>query len=140
MKIFRNSVLLVGMLAIASAVQARSAVPIVDHSSVPVTTGSGKAADLETVKRAIINGGAAGARKWDIERSADGKTLKGTYRVRTHTVVVDIVPSPTSYSVKYSDSVNMKFEARNGAPLIHPYYNKWVDELIESIRFELKKL
>jgi hypothetical protein len=59
--------------------------------------------------------------------------------VRNHTVIVDIVPGPDSYSVRYADSINMKYGVENGSPVIHPFYNKWVDELIDSIRVELKK-
>jgi hypothetical protein len=69
----------------------------------------------------------------------DGGTLKGTYIVRQHTVVVHIVPGSNSYSVKYADSSNMKYGIEGGKPVIHPFYNDWVDQLVTAIDFELKK-
>lgn len=138
-----STVVLAAAMALlaAPAVQAqRSPVPIIDRPDVAVVTGSGKPASLEDVKKAIINGGAAGARKWDIVATANGQSLRGTYKVRTHVIMVDIVPTAASFSVKYADSVNMKFKVEDGTPLIHPFYNRWVDELLESIRLEMRKL
>lgn len=139
MKTFSRVLVVVAALLAASAVHAqRAPVPIVERPNVPVATGSGKPASLEALKRAIIDGGAAGARKWVIVPHGNG--LRGTYKVRSHTVVVDIVPGNNSYSLKYADSINMKYGIDNGTPVIHPFYNRWVDELLEAIRMETTKL
>jgi len=128
-------------IAVSSAAQAqRSPVPIVDRPNVPVVTASGKPLSQEALKQAIISGGANGPRKWFIVPESDGKTLKGTYIVRQHTVVVQIVAGSNSYSVKYADSSNMKYAVEYGKPVIHPFYNDWVDQLILAIDFEVKKL
>ena len=74
--------------------------------------------------------------KWFIVPVGDGKTLRGTYIVANHTVVVDIVPGSSSYSLKYADSINMKYGVENGKPVIHPFYNDWVDQLIRAIDCE----
>jgi len=50
------------------------------------------------------------------------------------------VPTAMQYSVKYVSSVNMKYEVQSGTRVIHPFYNKYVEELIQSIRAELLKL
>jgi hypothetical protein len=131
--------LLLAIVVVVPVVHARSTVEVIERPNVSVVTGSGKPVNSEALKRAIISGGAAGARKWDVVPAPDGQSLRGTYKVRNHTVVVDIVPGPASYSVKYADSINMKYGVENGSPVIHPFYNKWVDELIDSIRVELKK-
>jgi hypothetical protein len=137
-KIGRLLALVTALLA-ASAVHAqRAPVPIIDHPNVPIATGSGKPAPIDAVKRAIVDGGAAGARKWVIVPHGNG--LRGTYKVRSHTVVVDIAARPDSFSLKYADSINMKYDLENGTPVIHPFYNRWVDELLESIRLEMSKL
>jgi hypothetical protein len=133
-------VLTAAALAATGALAQRSPVPIIDHPNVAVLTASGKAVPLASLNQAIISGAAAGARKWEVVPGADGKTLRATYKVRTHTVMVDIVPSSTAFAVKYADSVNMKYELYDGKPVIHPFYNRWVDELIDSIRSEIKKL
>jgi hypothetical protein len=141
MKTLNRILVVIAALLAASAVHAqRSPVPIVDRPNVPVVTGSGKPISHEALNRAIMNGGGAGARKWDVVPAAGGKSLRATYKVRSHTVVVDIVPGSDSYSVKYAESINMKYGVDNGTPVIHPFYNTWVDELIESIRVELRKL
>jgi hypothetical protein len=140
MKIYRDLVLLLGMLLIASAAQARSAVPVVERANQPVVTGSGKPTDAESVKKAIVTAGTL--RNWQIAPAGDGKTLQGSYswNKNKHTIMVKIEPGASQYSVRYADSVNMKYEVLNGIPSIHPHYNKFVDELIQSIRVELLKL
>jgi hypothetical protein len=141
MKSFVKALLLTAaMLAATGALAQRAPVPIIDHPNVPVVTSSGKPVPLVSLHQAIISGGAAGARKWDVVPNADGKSLRATYKVRAHTVMVDIVPSSSAFTVKYADSVNMKYEMYDGKPVIHPFYNRWVDELIDSIRAEIRKL
>ena len=128
------------LIAAATAHAQRALVPIVDRPNVPAVTASGKPLSQEALKQAIISGGANGPRRWLIVAEGDGKTLKGTYIVRQHTVVVQIVPGSNSYSVKYADSSNMKYTVYDGKPVIHPFYNDWVDQLIRAIDFEVKKL
>jgi hypothetical protein len=142
MKIFRDLVLLLGMLLIASAVQARSTVAVVERDNVPIVTGSGKPADIQTIKKTIVVAGLAGIRKWEIAPAADGKTLQGTFSWNNnkHSIMVRIEPTTTQYSVHYLDSTNMKYEVLNGKPMIHPFYNKYVEDLVNAIRVEMLKL
>lgn len=140
MKGFVRAVILIGVLLAPAAGMARSSVPIVERPDVPVVTGSGKPVSAEGLNRAIISGGAAGKRKWDVVPAADGKSLRATYQVRAHAITVSIVPEASSYSVKYADSVNMNYAVEDGKPVIHPNYNQWVEQLIDSIRAELRKL
>jgi hypothetical protein len=136
----RALVVVAAVLAASSAHAQRAPVPIVDRPNVPVVTASGKPLGQEALKQAIISGGANGPRKWNIVPDGDGKTLKATYMVRVHTVVVHIVPGSSSYSVKYADSSNMKYAIEYGEPVIHPFYNDWVDQLVRAIDYEVKKL
>lgn len=133
------AVLLVGVLVTAPAAFARSTVPVTERE-IAFTGAAGKTLDPETVRQAIISGGQR--RKWDMVPSADGKSIKGSYswNRNKHSIVLDIRPTATGYSFKYLDSVNLKYEMENGVPYIHPHYNKFVDELIQSIRAELSKL
>jgi hypothetical protein len=139
MKKLSTIAFLLAIVVFVPVVHARSTVPVMERENVSVVTGSGKPVNNEALKRAIINGGAAGARKWEVVAAPNGSSLRATYKVRNHTVIVDIVPGPASYTVKYADSINMKYAVENGSPTIHPFYNKWVDELIDSIQVELKK-
>jgi hypothetical protein len=136
----RALVICAAALAASAAHAQRTPVPVVDHPNVSVTSGSGKAVSAEALRQAIISGGANGPRKWTIVPAGDGKNLKGTYMVRSHTVVVDIEPGSSSYSVKYADSSNMKYGLSDGKPVIHPFYNDWVQQLIRAIDVEAKKL
>jgi len=138
MKRFAQTLLIAGALLAAQAALARGLVPVVERPSEPIVTGSGKTVNGEAFKNAVMNGGAA--MKWEVVPAADGKSLRATYRVQNkHVVMVDIVPGPESFAVKYADSVNMHYTVQNGAPVIHPSYNKWVGQLVDSIRVELKK-
>jgi hypothetical protein len=140
-KSFIGALVIGGAALAASAAHAqRAPVPIVDRPNVAAVTASGKPLSQEALKQAIISGGATGPRKWYIVPDGDGKTLKGTYVVRAHTVVVHIVPGSNSYSLKYADSTNMKYAIEYGKPVIHPFYNDWVDQLILAIDYEVKKL
>jgi hypothetical protein len=136
MKTFSKILLLMAALLCASAVQARD--QVIERPNIPVVTGSGKSVNQEELTRAIINGAAAGKRKWEVVPAGDGKSLKALYKVRAHAVWLNIVPGPDSYSIQYADSVGMKYRLDNGTPLIHGNYNKWVEELIDSITVELK--
>ena len=139
MRRLATAVLLAGVLATAPAVFARSTVPVTERE-IAFTGAAGKTFDAETLRRAIISGGQR--RQWDMVPSADGKSIKGSYswNRNKHSIVLDIRPTATGYSFKYLDSVNMKYEMENGVPHIHPHYNKFVDDLIQSIRTELSKL
>ncbi len=139
MKSSIRALVLIGAVCAAQAVFARGPVPIVERPSEPIVTGSGKGVNGEAFTKAAVNAGAAV--KWEVVPATDGKSLRATYRVRNkHVVMVDIVPAPASFSVKYADSVNMNYAVQNGAPVIHPSYNQWVGQLVDSIRVELKKL
>jgi hypothetical protein len=138
MKPFARTMLLAAALLAAQAALARGGVPIIDRPNEPIVTGSGKAVNPDAFQKAIMNAGAAV--KWEVAPSADGKSLRATYRVRNkHVVMVDIVPGVDSFAVKYADSVNMNYGVESGKPVIHPNYDKWVGQLVDSIRVELKK-
>lgn len=127
---------LAAVLALAALqAQARAPVPIVNHENVQVVRASGKtsAADVEKAIRAAA---VATGRKWAVTQPRPGM-LVATYSVRTHTVVTEIQYSASTYSVRYKDSINMKYVPGEGAGSIHPFYNQWVDEFMQAIRVEL---
>lgn len=138
---FMQALVFGAAVAVSSAAQAqRSPVAIIDRPNVSAVSAGGRPVSAEALREAIIGGGANGPRKWSIVPHGDGNALRGTYMVRTHTVVVDIVPGSGSYSLKYADSSNMKYGVDFGKPVIHPFYNDWVDQLIRAIDAEVKKL
>ena len=142
-----------------SAAHARESVPVVNHIDVPVMTSSGKPVTADQVRDAIVKG--AEKKGWAVMRSPTSELLSAKLVVRNkHTVAVSIPYSAESYSIKYQDSINMNFKLSDGpkntasymqysdpsrgtpagTPLIHPGYNSWVNDLLMSIKEELKAL
>ncbi|HZX32584.1 MAG TPA: hypothetical protein VFF03_14620 [Rhodocyclaceae bacterium] len=154
-----------GLLALIVALPigalAREGVPIIEHNDILISTGSGKPATADQVRDAIIT--AAGLRNWEVTRNATQNSLTATLNVKgRHSVAVAIPYSAETFSVKYLNSVNMNYRLseeksaetssdltkvnapaaaiKPGTPLIHPSYNRWVQDLMRGIQFELKKL
>jgi len=143
-------------LGASQAVAQRLAVPIINHPDVAVATSSGKPVQADQVKQAIQ--AAAKAKGWALAFAPGGKVLATLVVRNKHTVVVEIAYSAERYSLMYKDSVNMKYAphaqsdshinsvnntyTRGGydGPVIHPFYNNWVQDLQDAIRQELLKL
>ena len=92
----------------------------------------GKPLTAEKVKRAIL---LAGVRhNWSITPEKNGLMI-ATINVRAkHTTTVEIPYSASSFSIKYRDSVNLSYRKDdNGVDMIHPNYNRWIDNLRQDI-------
>jgi hypothetical protein len=94
------------------------------------------------VKRAILTAGSADKRIiWDINEEKEGHFVAKLVVRGKHTVVVDIFYSATRLSIKYRDSINLNHEKdKEGPGLIHPNYNRWVDDLLRAIMAEIQKV
>jgi hypothetical protein len=123
---------------VATPAVGRETVPIINFDNIAIATSSGSAPGSEQVKQAIMKAG--GARGWSIAHQAEGKLLATLIVRNKHTIAVEIGYSAEKYSLMYANSSNMKYGQRDGQPVIHPYYNKWVQELKEAIRLELLKI
>jgi hypothetical protein len=131
--------LLLASLALSGLAHARSAVPIEDIKNATLIGPPGKTLSLEDVQTALYRAGLT--KGWTIQNTAPGQA-SGTLVVRNkHTVKVDITYTDKSLSITYKSSENMKYEVNDsGQPLIHPYYNKWIHELMRVVNLELAKL
>lgn len=131
--------LLIALYALAAPALAREAVPIVNLENQTIAAGSGKTLTLDDVRRALRQ--AASVRSWTVEDTAPGQAL-ATLMVRgKHTIKVDVTYTDKTISFKYRDSVNMKYgKNEEGKPVIHPFYMKWVDNLMADLRVELARL
>lgn len=117
----------------------RMPVAIVNHENVVVQRANGQPATGDDVRKAVLTAAQATGRKWVVEEPEPGHMV-ATYHVRTHTVATDIRYTATHFSVTYKDSINMKYgPGPNGAGVIHPFYNRWVDEFVQQIQLELGK-
>lgn len=160
MKAFRTFLGIVAASALfCSAAHARPTVPVINHLDVPVMTSSGNPVTADQVRDTIAK--AAEKKGWAVMRSPNSELLSAKLVVRNkHTIIVSISYSAERFSIKYQDSINMNYSLSDGpqntgsymqytetasgtpagTPLIHPFYNNWVNDLLKSISEELKVL
>ena len=130
MKKALGTAIAIALLAVsACAVQK----PIYQVQDAQVATPSGKALTNAQVRQAIITAGTALG--WTVVDAQPGK-LEGTLNLRTHSAVVDIPYSATSYSILFKRGDNLNVEGN----MIHKNYNGWVQNLDRGIRTELSRL
>ncbi|MGK2952764.1 MAG: hypothetical protein ACSLEZ_10320 [Thiobacillus sp.] len=120
-------------LAAAIVIAGCATAPIMNVSDAAVTTASGKAVSHREVRGAIIRAGAALG--WQMKDEGPNKLL-GTLQLRTHTAVVEIPYSSSSYSIKYRSSVNLN--EMDGS--IHKNYNGWIQNLTRGIDAQISGL
>lgn len=126
----RRFVRYVGTIAIAAVLAvtqtACTTVPIQNVQNAAVVAPSGKTLSADQVKAAIIRAGTGLG--WQIAEEAPGK-LVGTLMLRSHTAVVGIAYTATSYSITYRSSVNL----HESGGQIHKNYNGWIANLVKAI-------
>ena len=109
----------------------RGNLPVNDIASVPITTP--RTATLQEIERAIRTAGAGLG--WQMVPRGPGK-IEGTILLREHRAVVDVSFDVKTYSIKYKDSTNLKYDGTS----IHPQYNNWIINLDKAIRAQLSAL
>lgn len=127
----RTLLQIAGVVILAASATASQAAcfrcaPIVNVVDALVAGPANKALSAEDVRAAIIRAGAS--LRWQIKEDGPGK-LVGTLVLRTHTAVVDIPYSATSFSIVYKSSINL--DEADGQ--IHKNYNSWVSNLSNAI-------
>jgi len=120
-------------LAVAGALAGCTTAPIMNVNDAAVTSPAGKTLTNEQVRGAIVRAGAALG--WQMKDEGPNQ-LSGTLQLRTHTAVVDIPYSTTSFSIKYRSSIDL--DEKNGT--IHKNYNGWVQNLTRGINAQLTAL
>lgn len=138
---FSRILIIASFLFIPFSVQARGPVPLIDYPNNAVAASTGVTPTIDQVKNAIT--AAAQSRNWQTTPGPTGDSLQAVLHVRgKHTVAVDIAYTTQAYSIAYQTSDNMKYSVipDTNVRVIHPFYNRWVSDLRESIRLELNKL
>jgi hypothetical protein len=135
MRIVPSLLLSLAALLAASGVHAARAVPIQNYEDLPVSSADGKPLTAEQVRKAIISG--AATRQW-IASVQPGNIVRLTYSPRSHSAVVDVVYSAKSYSIRYADSTNLNYGQEGSKGVIHPNYNKWINNLRQAIEVALR--
>ena len=127
MRTFFQYVAVFAVAAVVAATQTGcTVVPIQNVQDAVVVTSPGKTLSADQVRAAIIRAGAGLG--WQITEEAPGK-LVGTLVLRSHTAVVDIFYTATTYTIKYRSSINL--DERGGQ--IHKNYNGWISNLVKGI-------
>ena len=104
--------------------------PILNVTEAVVVAPAGKPVSADQVKLSIVRAGSALG--WQIKEEGPGKLL-GTLILRSHTAVVEIPYSATSYSIRYKSSIDLK----EGDGQIHKNYNGWIKNLNKGINAQL---
>lgn len=117
----------IGFLAACTA----ASIYNVKDSNVPTVT-AGKEVKLDDVTKAIVQAGSGLG--WNMNVVKPGQIV-GTLRLRSHTAIVDIPYTTSSYSIIYSSSQNLNYNPAKNE--IHRNYNGWVQNLDKAIRARL---
>lgn len=80
---------------------------------------------------------AGNSKGWIITQVKPGLAM-GKLNARKHQAVVEIPYTSESFSIKYRDSLNLKYNAETNE--IHNNYNGWVQNLENAINFQLSTL
>lgn len=126
----RALVVAAALVSAAGLAAARSSV-MVELGRQAIVTADGKASTVETVRKAIIAGGAR--HSWKPVGDQPGVlTLEADSG--SHQAVVDVAYDAQGYQITYKNSTNLNYEQSDRKTTIHPKYNKWVEDLNSSIR------
>ena len=113
------------VLALLAVASCRSAT-VYNAENVPLnTTKPTSAAQVEgAIKRAGAQLG------WQMRQVSPGH-IEARLPVRAHVAVADIYYTGKDFSIKYKDSTNLNYDAKDNT--IHSNYNGWVQNLEKSI-------
>ncbi len=93
----------------------------------------------ERIKQAIVSGGSKHGWRVKAER-AGVVTLQFSKEHDKHQVVVDVSYDDKGFQISYVSSVGMMYRQEGDFVRIHPYYNKWVDDLGNAIEAAARRL
>ncbi len=74
---------------------------------------------------------------WIITKVKNG-LAQGKINLRSHQAIIEIPYTSKSFSIKYKNSINLKYDSVKGT--IHKNYNGWIQNLENAINFELEAL
>jgi hypothetical protein len=96
----------------------------------PPTIEVPKNTTLANVETAIVN--SAAMRGWRVIEKKPGLILL-QYAPRDFSATVSVTYSAEKVNIAYKDSSNLEYGQRDGQPVIHPNYNRWVNNLYHDI-------
>lgn len=126
----RSFVVLLTVVGVIGLSSCRTA-PIRDFTNEPVPPGL----TIDQVSKAIHSAG--NSLGWAMRQKDEGMII-GTLNIRSHMAQVEIPFSRSSYSIRYKDSSNLKFDEQNRS--IHSNYDGWIQNLNNQIRARLASM
>lgn len=152
MKKTKQLALALALAATMGTAWARSA-PLVEPERVLLPSAEGQSRGAQAVRAAIVAG--SESLGWTVVSDEPGKLRLKYNKQGKHEAVIDAVYDADGYQLRYVDSVNLnyrptgeapRFGAARGyadpapaspaetGPQIHPNYNRWIANLIKTIR------
>jgi hypothetical protein len=130
-------------LAAFSATAQRTLVPVIDYVNESWSRPDSKQLTADQVRQAIRAAiqehKAEGKYPWQVEPTSDGNLL-ATVGVRNkHIVRVTVSNTASNFSVVYQGSADMKAAKTPEGWTIHPFYNRWVGDLVRAIKEKLSR-
>ena len=133
---------LLALIAFGAHAQ-RQPVPAIDYvnESWPRPDSKKLTADQvrQAIRKAVEEHKAERGYPWKIEPSSDGNLLASVIVRGKHIVRVTISNTATNFSVVYHSSVDMKASKGPEGVTVHPFYNRWVGDLVKAIKDELSR-
>ena len=126
-----GKILSLGFAALLLLMTGCRSASVLDVVTAPVTTTN--PVSMSNMESAIIGGGIGLG--WRMVPQGPGQ-IEGVLSLRDHRAVVTVIYDTKSYSIKYKDSSNLKYDGKS----IHKNYNGWVENLDKAIRSNLAAL
>lgn len=124
-------VLLAACLFVASGVAAARSTEMLQLGRQELVTADAEPMAVAAVRKIIIAGGARHG--WRPVHDKPGVlTLEASSG--DHRAFVDVAYDARSFQITYKDSAEMGYEKSGDRVLIHPKYNRWIQDLGRSIR------
>lgn len=126
-----KKLLLATVLLVSMSAEARHRpVPLKDPPPLTVPQGVAEA----DIARAIIFAGAT--RNWKVTDRKPGDIVL-EYAPREFSITVEVKYDTHTVNIGYAGSSNMEYAQENGSAVIHPNYNRWVNNLAHDIESQL---
>jgi len=118
--------IVISVIIIVFLMGCNSTVPVRNFENQTIAQYGNAESTVKSVEKSIVR--AAVTLGWKTQVTSDNAIL-ATLDIRKHQLVVLITHDEKSFSIKYQDSINLKY---NGTK-IHRQYVNWVTNLIRSI-------
>lgn len=119
-------------IAAACAAAAAREAPLKDPGKVELAAPGEPTATPAKMRQAVVLAGTA--RGWAVVGDQPGRLKLQFNKGDKHRVTVDVSYDERSFEIRYVDSYNLNYAQKDGQVMIHPNYNRWVNNLAHDTR------